>query len=125
MHRSGFVAMNEEQMREGHQALAAQRQIKSVLVADGQHFVAVAVLKIREDNVGGLRAGAIEDAEFEELGARGDWPQLRAERNGDLVFVGPELEPFIENGGRDFSLDEMLVLRRALAHGFGGGGATG
>jgi len=77
MHPSCMVAMDQEQVRQSHQALATQGEIERILIPDREHFAAVAILKVREHDISDFAAHDIEDAEFEELRARGERPQLR------------------------------------------------
>src|SRR5690606_18518657 len=67
---------------------------------------------------------ALIDVEVEQIGARSVWTQLNPERGADVVMLCPHLQPIFEELGRQFRLDEVLELRRALAHRLGRRGAA-
>ena len=44
---------------------------------------------------------------------------------GKLVVLRPDLQPVFQHLGRNFGLHQVLMLGRSLAHGLGGGRASG
>lgn len=103
----------------------AQRLVEGVLVAHGEDAAAPAVLDGCEDHVGLLVLALAEDLQLEEFGARPVGMEGHAQGVGQTVVVPSEGQSFFEELLGHFGLDEVLVLSRALAHGFRRGRAPG
>jgi hypothetical protein len=73
-----------------------------------------------EDDVGDLFPACLGQRELEQFRARRVRSQPGSQRIRDLVVPGPHREPFLEQLDRHLGLDQVLVLRRALAHCLGG-----
>ena len=113
--RTRPVAMDQEELDEGHQPPPPDRW-RRVLVADREDAPAAAILDAGEDDIGQRFARVVPDAKLEQVGSGRVGPQLDADPARPTPVARPRREPPLEQPGRDLGLDEMLVLRRGLAH---------
>src|SRR5690554_5414953 len=117
-----LIAMDEEELREEHQALASITRI-GVLIADREDLASAAILHGGEDHIEDLLLTLV-DTKLKELGARRMRPEVDAEIRADALSLLPLADPACEDRGRSLGLHKVLVLRRASAHGLRRGGAA-